>query len=130
MITSRLLTNYLKKIIPFLSIIKIFKGLWLKCTKHLTIYQGLHLLNFYEKGKWIKVMLTTGPFDTVSDISKERTKLSKVYGTLTWNSLPYHIRNVVSLVMFKYYMRKWKPNNCPYRVCKICLNGVGYTGVS
>ena len=75
-------------------------------------------------------MLTTGPFDTVSDISKERTKLNKVYGTLTWNSLPYHIRNVVSLVMFKYYMRKWKPNNCPYRVCKICLNGVGYTGVS
>lgn len=38
------------------------------------MYPGLHLIIFSKKGKWTKFALTTGPFNTDSDNSKERGK--------------------------------------------------------
>ena len=64
MITNRLQISYLKKIISFLFIIKISKRIEMY-TKHLTIYQGLRLVNFFLKtAKWIEFTLTTGIFNS------------------------------------------------------------------
>ena len=58
------LDQLLEKDISFLFIIKISKRIEMY-TKHLTIYQGLRLVNFFLKtAKWIEFTLTTGIFNS------------------------------------------------------------------
>ena len=47
-------------------------------------------------------------------------------GTKTWNILPNEIKQQTSLNSFKKSVKKWKPQDCPCRVCKVYINDVGF----
>ena len=47
-------------------------------------------------------------------------------GPLVWELVPSNIRLLSSLGQFKKQIRKWRPLNCPCRLCKPFLQGVGY----
>ena len=42
----------------------------------------------------------------------------RYYGPVIWNLIPSEIKYVDSLETFKREIRKWKPSNCPCRICK------------
>ena len=39
---------------------------------------------------------------------------------------PSQLKKAQSLNSFKKSIRKWAPDNCPCRLCKRCVNGVGF----
>ena len=42
----------------------------------------------------------------------------RYYGSLIWNMMPGYIKDSETLDIFKGKIRKWKPINCPCRLCK------------
>ena len=40
-------------------------------------------------------------------------------GPKIWNILPDRLKNVNSIQAFKMQIKKWKPENCPCRLCKV-----------
>ena len=47
-------------------------------------------------------------------------------GPLVWELIPSNIKLLSSIGQFKKQIRKWRPLNCPCRLCKPFLQGVGY----
>ena len=47
-------------------------------------------------------------------------------GPKTWNILPDRLKNANSIEVFKMQIKKWKPENCPYRLCKVYVQNVGF----
>ena len=47
-------------------------------------------------------------------------------GPITWNSIPEEIRRKESLQSFKIEIKKWKPVQCPCRLCKSYVSGLGF----
>ena len=47
-------------------------------------------------------------------------------GPKIWNILPDEITRQTSLNSFKKSVKKWKPEDCPCRLCKVYINGVGF----
>ena len=47
-------------------------------------------------------------------------------GPLIWNLIPSDIKEAESLSAFKIGIRKWKPQNCPCRLCKDYVPGLGF----
>ena len=47
-------------------------------------------------------------------------------GPKIWNILPDEIKQQTSLNSFKKSVKKWKPKDCPCRLCKVYVNGVGF----
>ena len=47
-------------------------------------------------------------------------------GPKIWNILPDEIKQKTSLNSFKKSVKKWKPQDCPCRLCKVYINGVGF----
>ena len=47
-------------------------------------------------------------------------------GPKIWNILPDEIKQQTSLNSFKKSVKKWKPQDCPCRLCKVYINGVGF----
>ena len=47
-------------------------------------------------------------------------------GCLLWDELPHHIKSAKSSDEFKKLIRRWKPLNCPCRLCKVYVEGVGF----
>ena len=47
-------------------------------------------------------------------------------GPKIWNILPDRIKNANSLQIFKSEIKKWKPDNCPCRLCKNYIKNVGF----
>ena len=47
-------------------------------------------------------------------------------GPKIWNILPDRLKNANSLQLFKSEIKKWKPDNCPCRLCKNCIQNVGF----
>ena len=43
-----------------------------------------------------------------------------------WEQMPFEIKNIKSLVGFKKEIRKWKPADCPYRICKAYIPNLGF----
>ena len=43
-----------------------------------------------------------------------------------WDIVPTDLNNTQSLNSFKKSIRKWIPNNCPCRLCKRYVGGVGF----
>ena len=41
-------------------------------------------------------------------------------GPLTWQLVPSEFKDLNTVSAFKVAIRKWKPNNCSYRLCKTC----------
>ena len=47
-------------------------------------------------------------------------------GPKIWNILPDEIKQQTSPNSFKKSVKKWKPQDCPCRLCKVYINGVGF----
>ena len=48
-------------------------------------------------------------------------------GPIIWNLIPSDIKKADSLSVFKSEIRKWKPRDCPCRLCKDFVPGLGFT---
>ena len=47
-------------------------------------------------------------------------------GPKIWNILPDDCKNIQNLDTFKTKTKKWKPKNCPCRLCKVYIGRVGF----
>ena len=47
-------------------------------------------------------------------------------GPKIWSIIPNNIRNSSTLLEFKRGIKRWKPSNCPCRLCKTYIAGVGF----
>lgn len=47
-------------------------------------------------------------------------------GPLIWNILPNHFKEIRTLGIFKEQIKSWKPSECPCRLCKTYVHGVGF----
>ena len=71
---------------------------------------------------------------TTKNIFKSRNVRSVNYGTESlshlglkiWSLLPDDLNNNKSLNSFKINIKQWRPTNCPCKLCKVYLPGVGY----
>ena len=50
-------------------------------------------------------------------------------GPKIWNIVPENIKQCTSLEKFKLSIKKWKPENCPCRLCKTYIAGLGFYDV-
>ena len=54
----------------------------------------------------------------------------RFFGAKLWNLLPSDIENAKSLYVFKTKIKNWQPLDCPCRMCKNYINGVGFVTIS
>ena len=54
------------------------------------------------------------------------TETVSFLGPKFWEFIPTEIKELVSLSSFKKAIKKWKPVNCPCRLCKIFIHHVDY----
>ena len=47
-------------------------------------------------------------------------------GPQIWNMIPDSIKKSSSLSVFKMKIKEWVPNDCPCRLCKEFVHGLGY----
>ena len=47
-------------------------------------------------------------------------------GTLIWQLVPSEFKDLNTFSAFKATIRKWKPNNCPCRLCKTYIGNDGF----
>ena len=47
-------------------------------------------------------------------------------GPKIWDILPGKLRNMDNLESFKKEIKTWRPDNCPCRLCKVYIEGVGF----
>ena len=47
-------------------------------------------------------------------------------GRKIWDTLPEKLMNMDNLENLKKEIKAWKPNNCPCRLCKVYIEGVGF----
>ena len=47
-------------------------------------------------------------------------------GPKIWEQIPTEIKTINSLAGFKKEIRKWKPVNCPCRICKVFIPNLGF----
>ena len=49
------------------------------------------------------------------------------FGPIVWDTmLPAEIKSLSTLEEFKTKVNGWVPNNCPCRLCKVYINGLGF----
>ena len=53
----------------------------------------------------------------------------RYYGPQIWNIIPLKIRNIDSLENFKLKIKKWKPVNCPCRLCRDYVPNLGFVNL-
>ena len=56
-----------------------------------------------------------------------RTESISYLGPVIWDILPDDYKNLPNLSVFKNRIKKWKPENCPCRLCKTYISRVGFT---
>ena len=69
---------------------------------------------------------------------KSRNLWAVNYGTETisslgpkiWSIIPNDIKNAPSLNIFKNKIKQWKPVDCPCRICKTYIAGVGFINMA
>ena len=47
-------------------------------------------------------------------------------GPKIWVMIPDDCKDIDILNIFKNKFKKWKAENCPCRLCKICINNIGF----
>ena len=62
---------------------------------------------------------------SVNTESKGKNSI-RYLGPIIWSSVPTEIRNAETIILFKKQIRKWKPENCPCKLCQHFVNGVGF----
>ena len=55
-----------------------------------------------------------------------RTESISYLGPKIWNIVPEEFKHKKSLNSFKECFKMWVPTNCPCRLCKVYLDGVGF----
>ena len=74
-------------------------------------------------------------YDLCNNNSFKRSRLNSVWhhtesvpylGPKTWNLVPNEIKGSESLNAFKFKIKKWVPEGCPCRTCKIYLGQLGF----
>ena len=68
------------------------------------------------------LIVTISPIRTVYHGSESITFL----GPKIWNILPERLENTNSVEAFKLQIKKWKPENCSCRLCKVYVQNVGF----
>ena len=53
----------------------------------------------------------------------------RYFGPKIWESIPIHIKLSESLKDFKLNVKKWTPSECPCRLCKDYIGGLGYVDI-
>ena len=43
-----------------------------------------------------------------------------------WDMLPDDYKDIDNLNIFKNKIKKWKPENCPCRLCKVYINSISF----
>ena len=69
-----------------------------------------------------------------NNIFKSRNVHSATYGTESlahlgpkiWGILPDDFKSITSLKSFKIKIKQWNPTNCPCKLCRLYISGVGY----
>ena len=56
--------------------------------------------------------------------------LVKYFGLVIWYSLPNDLKNIYEFDFFKTAIQRWKPVDCPSRLCKTYLEDFGFISVS
>ena len=51
-------------------------------------------------------------------------------GPIIWNLIPNEIKSVKSFEKFKSLIKEWKPSDCPCRLCKTYVRGLGYVNLT
>ena len=54
------------------------------------------------------------------------TESISVLGPKIWNMVPQNIKGKETVEEFKYAIKNWQPDNCPCRLCKNYIDGVGF----
>ena len=54
------------------------------------------------------------------------TELVSYLGPKIWDLVPIETRESESLNAFKFKIKRWVPEGCPCRICKIYLGQVGF----
>ena len=49
------------------------------------------------------------------------------FARVTWDILPDIYKNLPNFSVFKNKIKKWKPENCPCRLCKTYISRLGFT---
>jgi len=65
---------------------------------------------------------------TVNSVLMGQNSL-RYLGPLIWNSIPVEIKNLESLYLFESKIKLWTPTQCPCRLCKNYVNGVGFVNI-
>ena len=75
------------------------------------------------------------PYNLRQDVSFRSYNVKTVlYGTETlsylgrkiWNLVPSNIRYCATEPIFRKKIKKWKPNRCPCRLCKVFISNLGF----
>ena len=51
-------------------------------------------------------------------------------GSRIWNYMPSELKKSMSLNVFRSKIKTWRPENCPCKLCKIYLQGIGYLQIT
>ena len=62
---------------------------------------------------------------SVNTESKGKNSI-RYLGPVIWRSIPIKLRNIETLIIFKKQIRKWKPINCPCKLCQDFVNDLGF----
>ena len=47
-------------------------------------------------------------------------------GPKIWDMLPDDYKGIENLNTFKNKIRTWTPGNCPYKLCKVYIDNIGF----
>ena len=59
-----------------------------------------------------------------------RTESISNLGPKIWGMIPDTYKNIESLYNFKKVIKKWKPDNCPYRIYKVFVKNTGFCKIA
>ena len=68
--------------------------------------------------------------EKVNTVYKGQNSL-RIFGPIVWNvMLPEKFKSCTTLADFKKSIKTWVPNNCPCRLCKPFVQGLGFAQVN
>ena len=50
----------------------------------------------------------------------------RYFGSKIWEIIPAYTKELDTIEKFKIAIKKWKPESCPCRLCRVYLQNIGY----